>query len=79
MESKSALGWVIRDFNGIIKLSACRHLGKTSIIVTKCMTLRDGILAAKNNRFLNLKIEGDSKIMIDYYSKRISILVLLRY
>ena len=61
------------ETNGIIKLSACRHLGKTSIIVTECMTFRDGILAAKNNRLLSLKIEGDSKIMIDYYSKRISI------
>ena len=47
IESKSGSGWVIRDSNGIIKLSAFRHLAKTSIIVTEHITLRDGILVAK--------------------------------
>ena len=37
------------------------------------MALRDGILAAKNNGFLSLEIEGDSKIVIDSYNKRISV------
>ena len=59
VESKSVSEWVIRDSNGTIKMIACRHLGKTSIIITECMTLRDGILVAKNNGFLSLEIEGD--------------------
>ena len=54
-------------------MSACRHLGKASIIVAKCMVLRDGILATKNNDFLSLEIEGDSKIVIDCYNRRISV------
>ena len=29
------------------------------------MTLKDGMLTAKRKRFLNLEIEGDSKIVID--------------
>ena len=52
VESKCASGWVIRHFNGIIKMTACRHLGNTSIIIAKRMTLILGILAAKNNGFL---------------------------
>ena len=42
-------------------------------IVTECMTLRYGMLAAKRKGFLNLEIEGDSKIVIDCYNKRINI------
>ena len=34
---------------------------------------RDGMLAAKRNSFLNLEIEGDSKIVIDCYNKMINI------
>ena len=34
------------------------------------MTLRDSLLAAENNFILNLGIEGDSKMVIDYYNKR---------
>ena len=73
IESKNASRWVIRDSNDIIKLSACKHIGKASMIVAECMALRDGILAAKNNGFLSLEIEGDSKIVIDCYNKRISV------
>ena len=38
------------------------------------MVLRDGILAAKNNGFLSLEnIEGNSKIVIDCFNKRINV------
>ena len=59
MQDKRALGWVIRDSYGIIKMVACKHVGKSLIIVVECMTLRDGILIAKNKGYSNLKIEGD--------------------
>ena len=77
----SALGWVIRDSNGIIKMAGCRHLGKSFIIVIECVTLRDEILATKNSGYSNLEIEGDSKILIDCYNKSINIpssIILLR-
>ena len=54
-------------------MAAYRHLGNTSIIIVECMVLRDSILAAKNNGFLSLEIEGDSKIVIDHFNKMISI------
>ena len=37
------------------------------------MTLRDNVLAVKNNEFLNLKIEGDLKTIIDCYNKKSNI------
>ena len=42
-------------------MAISRHIGKTSIIITECMTFRDDVLVTKNNRFLNLEIEGNSK------------------
>ena len=37
------------------------------------MALRDGVLAARYNGFPDLEIEGDSKVIIDYYNKRSSL------
>ena len=51
IQNRSASGWVIRDSNGIIKMDANRHLGNTSIIITECIAIRDGVLATKNNDF----------------------------
>ena len=42
----SVSGWVIRDSNGIIKMTGNRHLGNVSILTTECVALRDGVLAA---------------------------------
>ena len=57
----SALGWVISDSNGTIKIATSRHISNASKVTAKCITLRDNMLAAKNNEFLNLEIEGDLK------------------
>ena len=56
-------------------MAACKHVGKSSIIVAESMTsrIRDGILAAKNKGYSSLEIEGDSKMVIDCYNKRINI------
>ena len=54
-------------------MSACRYIGNSSIIVTECITLRDDMLVVKKKSFLNLEIEGNSKIVIDYYNKKINI------
>ena len=47
-----------------------RHISNASIIITEYMTLRDDISVIKNNEFLNLEIEGDSKIIIDCNYKK---------
>ena len=60
MQNKNALGWIIGDSNGIIKMTTCKNIDKSSIIVVECMSLRDGILAAKNG-YSNLEIEDGSK------------------
>ena len=56
--------------NVIIKMAKSKHLANNSIIIVECMALRHGILATKNNGFLNLKIEGNSKVIIDCYNKK---------
>ena len=43
------------------------------------MTLIDGILAVKNNGFVSLEIEGDSKIIIYCLIRRSVSLALLGY
>ena len=69
IKNKSTSRWIIRDSNGTIKMVASKHIGNASIIIAKCTTLRNGMLAVKNNGFLNLEIEGDSKIVINCYNK----------
>ena len=68
IENKSVSRWVIRDCNGTIKMAASRHIGNVLIIITECITLKDSMLVAKNNDFLNLEIEGGLKIVIDCYN-----------
>ena len=54
----------------LVVLSWFQIVGDASIIIAECMVLRDGVLATKNNGFLTLEIEGDSKIVIDCYNKK---------
>ena len=61
---------VIRDSNGTIKMVASRHISNVLIIIAECMALKDDMLTTKNNEFVNLQIEGDSKIVIDCYNKK---------
>ena len=47
------------------------YLGNATIIIAKFRILKDGILAAKKkNDFLNLEIEGDSKVVIFIIKKK---------
>ena len=66
IENKSISIWVIRDSNNTIKMVVSRHISYTSII----MVLRDDMLTVKNNKFLNLEINNDLRIVIDYYNKK---------
>ena len=42
--NKKFSGWVIRDYNGTIKMTHSKHIGSVLIIIVKCMTLKDYIL-----------------------------------
>ena len=51
-------------------MTVSRHLANASINITKCVILRDDVLVTKNNGFLDLDMEIDSKIIIDCYNKK---------
>ena len=42
-KNKNAFGWIIKVFNGNIKIVVSRQLDNTSVIITGNMTLKDGI------------------------------------
>ena len=44
-----------------------------TFLLTNNLTHKIGMLATKNNKFLNIEIEDDSKIVIYYYNKKNSI------
>ena len=67
IKNKSDSWWIIRDSNGTMEIVTSRHISNVSIIITKWMTLRNDTLANKNTGFLNLEIEGDLRIVIDWY------------
>ena len=66
----SVSGWIIRYSNEIIKVIRNRYLGNDSIIITKCVDLRDGNVITIYNDFSNLNIEGDHKVIINCYNKK---------
>ena len=55
-------------------MTVIRHISNASIIIIEYMTLRDDMLAAKNKKLLNLEIEGDQKIVINYYNNNKNII-----
>ena len=70
----NVLGWIIIDSNETIKMAGNKHLDNASIINVECMTLRNCVLAKRDNCFVNLEIEGNSKVLIYCYNKKISLL-----
>ena len=53
----------------------CRYMRNSSVIVIKCITLRNiYILVVQNKKKLDLKIKNNSKIVIDCYNKKVNIL-----
>ena len=52
----------------------CKHISNSLIIIVEYTVLRDYMLVLKRESFLNLEIEGNSKIVIDCYNKIINIL-----
>ena len=52
----SVSGWVIKDSNGIVKMNGNKHLSNALIIIAECITMRDDVLAGRDNGFLNMEI-----------------------
>ena len=74
IKNVNVLGCVIRDSNETIKMVGTKHLDNASIINVEFMTLRNCVLAKKDNCFVNLEIEGNSKVVIYCYNKKSSLL-----
>ena len=52
----SVSGWVIKDSNGIVKMNGNKHLSNALIIIAEYITMRDDVLAGRDNGFLNMEI-----------------------
>ena len=59
------------DFNLLDRTKKLNLLSNDSIIIVEYVTLRDSVVAVIYNDFLNLEIEENSKVIIDYYNKKI--------
>ncbi|BFG41450.1 hypothetical protein CerSpe_277240 [Prunus speciosa] len=68
-----ATGFVIRDWNGNVRLAGAKNSGQMSITVTECLALRDGLAHAIHNGWRKILVEGDSKLIIDCVNNVVSI------
>ncbi|KAI5342021.1 hypothetical protein L3X38_009896 [Prunus dulcis] len=69
----AATGFVICDWNGNVRLVGAKNSGQVSIIVAKCLALRDGLAHATHNGWRKILVEGDSKLIIDCVNNMVSI------
>ena len=58
-------------------MTRSKHLGNESIITMECVALIYKVLMVKLNDFFNLEIEGNSKVIINYYNKKNSLSILI--
>ncbi|XP_004306218.1 PREDICTED: putative ribonuclease H protein At1g65750-like [Fragaria vesca subsp. vesca] len=63
-------GFMLRDANGRLVFAAYNRIGRSSVPIAEVVALRDGLLKAKEKRLTNVKVEGDSKLMIDAVNDR---------
>ncbi|KAL6175781.1 hypothetical protein ACLB2K_052420 [Fragaria x ananassa] len=71
-ERAVAGGFVFRDSNDMVLLAAAKSFGNATIPTAEATTLRDSLAKAKDQGFLNIQIEGNSKVVIDAINERIS-------
>ncbi|VVA28953.1 PREDICTED: ribonuclease [Prunus dulcis] len=69
----AATGFVIRDWNGHVRLAGAKNLGQISITVAECLALRDGLAHAIHNGWRKVVAEGDSKLVIDCINNKVSV------
>ena len=58
------------NFNLLDRTKKLNLLSNDSIIIIEYVTLRDSVVAVIYNGFLNLEIEENSKVIINYYNKK---------
>ena len=56
-------------------MTESKYLSSASIITIEYVVLRDDVLVVIYNGFSNMKIEKDSKIVIDCYNKKCSLFI----
>lgn len=69
----AATGFVIRDWNGNVRLAGAKNSGQVSIIVAECLALRDGLAHAIHKGWRKMLVEGDSKLIIDCVNNLVSV------
>lgn len=73
-----AIGFIIRDDNGNLMLSGVKKSRSLSVPITEALSLREGLLIAIHRGIKMVQVEGDSKLIIDYILRAISIIWCLR-
>ncbi|XP_007217546.1 uncharacterized protein LOC18781745 [Prunus persica] len=72
-DNMAATSFVIRDWNGNVRLARAKNLGQVLINVAECLAIRDGLAHAINNGWRKVLIEGDSKLVIDCINNKVSV------
>ncbi|BBG93775.1 RNase H family protein [Prunus dulcis] len=69
----AAPGFVIRDWNGNVRLAGTKNSGQVSITVAECLALRDGLAHAIHKGWRKILVKGDSKLIIDCVNNLVSV------
>ncbi|CAL8155365.1 unnamed protein product [Prunus armeniaca] len=69
----AATGFVIRDWNGNVRLAGATNSGQVSITVAECLALWDGLAHAIHNGWRKILVEGNSKLIIDCVNNVVSV------
>lgn len=61
----TASGFVIRDSSGYPFIAGSKNLISSNVLVVEALSLPDGLIQASSAGFKKIRVEGDSKIMIN--------------
>ncbi|KAL6144672.1 hypothetical protein ACLB2K_055363 [Fragaria x ananassa] len=68
----AAGGFVFRNSDGNVILAAAKGLGSTTIPTAEATALRDSLVKARDRGYMNVQVEGDSKLVIDAINGKLS-------
>ncbi|KAI5337591.1 hypothetical protein L3X38_016862 [Prunus dulcis] len=54
----AAIGFVICDWNGNVRLAGAKNFGQVSITIAECLTLQDGLAHAIHKGWQKILVEG---------------------
>ncbi|XP_004305406.1 PREDICTED: putative ribonuclease H protein At1g65750-like [Fragaria vesca subsp. vesca] len=73
VQGRSAVGgFVFRNSDGNVILAAAKGLGSTTIPTAEATALRDNLVKARDRGYMNVQVEGDSKLVIDAINGKLS-------